>query len=179
MHVVGVREAFAAIECAATIGEVWRSPHGNPLVGDECLPMGAVLLDEATAKTRLAEYGVKVPRGAVARTVDGAAAVAESLGGPADDIGGMMEPSGRNIAACEVPCGHADEPPRPSEPRFGQREMALVRVPSPSRSHVFKRRGVRPPCVRGMRREPALVAPWAGPGHGNLAGASGPSAPRL
>ena len=80
--IAGVREVFTAIECAAAIGEAWRSPPGEPVVGNECLAAEPVLRDEATAKTQLAEYGVSVPRGAVARTVEEAAAVADSLGGP-------------------------------------------------------------------------------------------------
>ena len=78
----GVREAFTAIECAAAIGDAWRSAPGDPLVGNECLSTEPVLLDEATAKTRLAEYGLRIPRGAVARSGDEAVAVAASLGGP-------------------------------------------------------------------------------------------------
>ena len=78
----GARETFTAIECAAAIGDAWRSPPGDPLVGNECLPTEPVLLDEAVAKMRLAEYGVRVPRGAVARTAEEAVAVAASLGGP-------------------------------------------------------------------------------------------------
>ena len=80
--IAGVRETFTAIACAAAIGDAWGSPREGPLVGSECLPTEPILLDEATAKTRLAEYGVEVPRGAVARTVDEAAAVADSLDGP-------------------------------------------------------------------------------------------------
>ena len=34
----GVREAFAAIECAAAVGEAWRAPPGVPVITDECLP---------------------------------------------------------------------------------------------------------------------------------------------
>ena len=79
--IAGVREAFTAIACAAAIGDAWRSPPRDPILGRECLPAAPVLLDEATAKTRLAEYGVEVPRGAVARTEDEAAAVADSLDG--------------------------------------------------------------------------------------------------
>ena len=78
----GVREAFTAIECAAAIGEAWRSPPGRPLAGNDCLPTEPVVLDEAVAKSLLAAYGVKVPRGAVARTMEEAAALAASLGAP-------------------------------------------------------------------------------------------------
>ena len=34
----GVREAFAAIECAAAVGEAWRAPPGAPLLADGCPP---------------------------------------------------------------------------------------------------------------------------------------------
>ena len=102
----GVREALAAVECAAAVGEAWRAlpgapllasgcppgaSHGNPqarhqpgapLPADECLPGEPVLLDEATSKARLATFGVAGPPGAVARSEDEAVAVAASLGGP-------------------------------------------------------------------------------------------------
>ena len=102
----GVREAFAAVECAATVGEAWRAPPGVPVITGECLPgsshddplarhrSGApllaggylpgapVLLDEAESKSRLAAFGVAIPPGAVAHGEDEAVAVAASLGGP-------------------------------------------------------------------------------------------------
>ena len=34
----GVREAFAAIECAAAVGEAWRAPPGAPLLAGGCPP---------------------------------------------------------------------------------------------------------------------------------------------
>ena len=102
----GVREAFAAIECAAAVGEAWRAPPGAPLLAGGCppgsshddpqgrhqpgapflaggcLPDVLVLLDEAASKARLAAFGVAIPPGAVARSGDEAVAVAASLGGP-------------------------------------------------------------------------------------------------
>ena len=78
----GVLEAFAAIECAASIGDAWRSPPGAPIIDGECLPTDPILLDEATAKARLAEFGVGIPQGAVVHEADEAAAAAASLGGP-------------------------------------------------------------------------------------------------
>ena len=77
----GVREAFAAIECAAAVGEAWRAPPGVPVIAGECLPGSPVLLDEAESKARLAAFGVAVPSGAVAHGGDEAVAVAASLGG--------------------------------------------------------------------------------------------------
>ena len=101
----GVREAFAAIECAAAVGEAWRAPPGAPLLAGGCppgssygdpqgwyqsgaplragerLPDALVLLDEAASKARLAAFGVAIPPGAVARSEDEAVAVAASLGG--------------------------------------------------------------------------------------------------
>ena len=79
----GVREAFTAIVCAATIGDAWRSPPGAPVVVHRPLPAEPILLDEAASKAWLAEYGVGIPRGAVARDVDQAVEIAASLGGPA------------------------------------------------------------------------------------------------
>ena len=79
----GVRETFTAIECAATIGDGWRSAPGARLIDHECLSTEPVLLDEATAKARLAECGVRIPEGAVAHGADEAARIAASLGGPA------------------------------------------------------------------------------------------------
>ena len=78
----GVREAFVAIECAATIGDAWRSPPAEPLMEHECLSTEPVLLDEPTAKARLAEHGVRIPRGEVACSEDEAVRVAASLGAP-------------------------------------------------------------------------------------------------
>ena len=89
----GVREALAAIECAATVGDAWRAPPRAPIVVHRSPPpvepvhrspppVEPVLLDEAAAKAWLAGFGVAVPRGAVARDADEAAAVAASLGRP-------------------------------------------------------------------------------------------------
>ena len=100
----GVREALAAIECAATVGDAWRapprapvvvhrSPRGEPALLDDAAPRSPVvvqpgppgepvLLDEASAKAWLGEFGVAVPPGSVARDTDEAAEIAASLGGP-------------------------------------------------------------------------------------------------
>ena len=77
----GVREAFTAIECGAAIGEAWRSPPRAPLVDRGCVSTAPILLDEATSKARLAEFGIAVPRGVVARSVNEAVAGAAALGG--------------------------------------------------------------------------------------------------
>ena len=77
----GVREAFAAMECGAAIGEAWRSPPHAPLIDRACVSTAPILLDEATSKARLAEFGVAVPRGVVARGVGEAVAGAAALGG--------------------------------------------------------------------------------------------------
>ena len=100
----GVREALAALECAATVGDAWRapprapvivhrSPRGEPALLDEAappspvvvqpsLPGGPGLLDEASAKAWLAGFGVEVPRGAVAHDADEAAEIVSAIGGP-------------------------------------------------------------------------------------------------
>ena len=76
----GVREAFTAIECGAAVGGAWRSPPRAPLVDRACASTAPILLDEASSKSRLAEFGVAVPRGVVARSVDEAVASAAALG---------------------------------------------------------------------------------------------------
>ena len=78
----GVREALAAIECAARVGDAWRAPPRAPVVVHPSPPGEPVLLDEAVAKAWLGEFGVAVPRGAVAHDADEAAEIAASLGGP-------------------------------------------------------------------------------------------------
>ena len=78
----GVREAFAAIECAATVGDAWRAPPPPPVVVHRSPPVEPVLLDEMAAKVWLAEFGVAVPRGAVAHDADEAAEIAASLRRP-------------------------------------------------------------------------------------------------
>ena len=81
----GVREALAAIECAAAAGAAWRAPPKAPVVvhpdpGDP--EGGPILLDEAAAKGWLAEFGVPVPPGSVAHDAEEAVEVAASLRGP-------------------------------------------------------------------------------------------------
>ena len=78
----GVREALVAIECAATIGDAWRLPSAEPLMEHGCLATEPVQLDEATAKARLAEHGVRSPPGEVACSEDEAVRVAASFDAP-------------------------------------------------------------------------------------------------
>ena len=78
----GMREALVAIECAATIGDAWRLPPAEPLMEHDCLSTEPVLLDEAKAKARLAEYGVGIPRGEIAGSEDETVRIAASLGAP-------------------------------------------------------------------------------------------------
>ena len=79
----GVREAFGALECAATIGDAWRAPPAAPIAAPGCRPDApVVLLDEAASKARLARFGIRTPEGAVARDADEARAIAARLGGP-------------------------------------------------------------------------------------------------
>ncbi len=78
----GVREALGAIECAVCVGAAWRSPEHRPLVSRTVAATAPVLLDEATAKTRLAAAGVPVPDGRTAASAEEAVAAAECLGAP-------------------------------------------------------------------------------------------------
>ena len=77
----GIREALAAIECAAAVGAAWRAPISDPLISVEQAPGESTILNEAEAKARLAAFGVEVPPGQVARTPGEALAIARSLGG--------------------------------------------------------------------------------------------------
>ncbi|MDD9961641.1 MAG: acetate--CoA ligase family protein [Gammaproteobacteria bacterium] len=77
----GIREALAAIECAATIGGAWRAPISAPLISAEPVTGGSTILNEADAKSRLAAFGVEVPSGQVVGTPDEALSAARLLGG--------------------------------------------------------------------------------------------------
>ena len=77
----GVREALAAIEGAAAVGAAWRASPPAPVVVHPDPRGEPALLDEAAAKAWLAEFGVEVPRGAVAHHAHEAARIAASLGG--------------------------------------------------------------------------------------------------
>ena len=76
----GLREALAALANGASIGRAWQAPAAEPILLAERSGQAPMLLDEAEAKARLAEYGVCVPKGGVAHSVEEALAVAESLG---------------------------------------------------------------------------------------------------
>ena len=77
----GIREALAAIECAATIGAAWRAPISAHLISAEPATGKPVMLNEADAKARLAAFGVEVPPGHVVRTPAEALTAARSLDG--------------------------------------------------------------------------------------------------
>ena len=115
----GVREAFSAIGSAAAIGDAWRAPARAPLIASECVPGEPVVLDEAESKARLAEYGVRVPEGAVALDEDESAVVAASLGGPvavkALGIAHKSEQGAVRLGLCE-----------PGEVRDAARELLVL-----------------------------------------------------
>ena len=77
----GIREALAAIECAATIGGAWRAPISAPLISAEPVSGESTILNESDAKARLSAFGVEVPSGQVVGTPDEALSAARSLGG--------------------------------------------------------------------------------------------------
>ena len=77
----GVREALAAIDCAAAIGAAWRSPAPVRILPADCLPHEPAVLDEASSKALLTAFGVQVPAGGVARDEDAAVGIADSVGG--------------------------------------------------------------------------------------------------
>ncbi len=77
----GVREALAAIECAAAIGAAWQAPRRAALIPGRCVDREPVLLDEFAAKTLLSEFDVDVPLGGVARSANETVATAQAIGG--------------------------------------------------------------------------------------------------
>ena len=77
----GIREALAAIECAATIGAAWRTPISAPLISAEPACGESRILNEADAKAHLTAFGVEVPPGQVVGTPDEALSAARLLGG--------------------------------------------------------------------------------------------------
>ena len=77
----GVREALAAIDCAANIGAAWDAEPPAPLLETECSTGPVTTTDEAVSKALLADFGIAVPPGGVAYDEDAAVAIADSLGG--------------------------------------------------------------------------------------------------
>jgi acyl-CoA synthetase (NDP forming) len=78
----GIREALAAIEAAAEIGEAWRrepQPPAPPVPPARGRP---VVLDEDRAKAELARSGLPVPEGGTAGSPAAALALAGRLGFP-------------------------------------------------------------------------------------------------
>ena len=77
----GLREALAALRCAADIGAAWDKPLPAPPLANEPSSGACVSLDEAESKARLAAFGVEVPAGAVADSAAAAGALSRSLTG--------------------------------------------------------------------------------------------------
>ncbi len=78
----GLSEALAAADASARIAESWSRPLPAPTMPARAAPGEPVLLDEATAKARLAEAGVPVPRGYVLTDARKARNAANRLGFP-------------------------------------------------------------------------------------------------
>ena len=75
----GLPEALAAVANAAEIGGAWRTAPAAAILSAQAVEDAPVMVDEAQAKARLAEYGVAVPAGGVAHSVEEALAIADSL----------------------------------------------------------------------------------------------------
>lgn len=78
----GVREALAAIEAAASIGEAWRDSGHPPVAASQPAAGPSVNLDEGQAKAELARFGIPVVAGGEAADLEEARALAERLGFP-------------------------------------------------------------------------------------------------
>ena len=77
----GLREAMAALQCAADVGTAWAKPLPPPPLanrpsGGECID-----LNEAASKDRLAAFGIEVPPATIAGSVREAVEAASSLAG--------------------------------------------------------------------------------------------------
>lgn len=78
----GIEEALEAIEAAAAIGQHFARKMPGPVLRPAMVVGSAVLLDEATAKARLAAFGLKVPAGRHVTTAEEAIEAANDLGYP-------------------------------------------------------------------------------------------------
>ena len=74
--------ALAATDAAAWIGRAWAAPPPPPLLAAKPRPGEIVTLDEATAKARLAAFGLPIPIGRRADTPAAAAEAADGIGYP-------------------------------------------------------------------------------------------------
>ncbi|HUH50441.1 MAG TPA: acetate--CoA ligase family protein, partial [Mycoplana sp.] len=79
---MGIEEALAAAETAATIGATWAKPLPAPLVKIAAADGEAVTLTEHEAKQALAAHGLQVPQGRAVEDAEQAADAAEALGFP-------------------------------------------------------------------------------------------------
>ncbi|MFD1328644.1 acetate--CoA ligase family protein [Mycoplana ramosa] len=79
---MGIEEALAAAETAATIGATWEKPLPASLLTVTAADGEPVTLTEHEAKQALAAHGLPVPEGRAVETADQAAEVAVALGFP-------------------------------------------------------------------------------------------------
>jgi acyl-CoA synthetase (NDP forming) len=79
---LGIDEALAAAEAAADIAKGWLRAEPAPVLLGIASDNPARILDEAAAKAELARHGVAVPDGAIARSPDEAATIANEIGLP-------------------------------------------------------------------------------------------------
>jgi len=87
----GQREGLEALDLAGGVGEAWRGGARLELRRPQVVPQRVRALSEHQAKTALAAHGVRVPRAALVRCGD-AAAAAETLGFPV-----VMKASGESL----------------------------------------------------------------------------------
>ena len=79
----GMREALAAIDCAATVGDAWAQPPAPALLGPASAPMPELAdVDEAAAKAQLGAFGLRAPANGTASTVAQAVSLAAFLDAP-------------------------------------------------------------------------------------------------
>ena len=80
---LGIEEAFDAIEAAAAIGLAWAQPVSEPVIISTALSTDTkVFPDEAEAKEILASGGVSIPRGHTCTDLDTVGEIAKTIGFP-------------------------------------------------------------------------------------------------
>ncbi len=78
----GIDEALAAAEAAADIGAAQSGALPAPLLPDALASAASEILDEASAKSLLAEHGLTVPAGRLVHSAEAAAQAAREIGFP-------------------------------------------------------------------------------------------------
>jgi acyl-CoA synthetase (NDP forming) len=78
----GFEEALQAADIAADIGAAWQHETTDPVLEPTAIHPDKIILDEATAKQSLADYGLPIPPGKLVTSVQQALKYANKIGYP-------------------------------------------------------------------------------------------------